>query len=190
MGKGGPHAVSEIGKRSIFKICGRCFGDSLCYKREIVYERLRYSIFMTWIANSVDRKFPANLACDRSECIGSSARMGHKYQSCSSRLLFLIEIDYPIVHACPPRSDPTKRLQEKASQSRVPAEQAQGKSWERQASLRSFRRTQQAPCQRQSVPDASKEKTGWQSFGMRSEQRPHRLRPIPLHRRTISVWEK
>lgn len=38
MGKGGPHAVSEIGKRSIFKICGRCFGDSLCYKREIVYE--------------------------------------------------------------------------------------------------------------------------------------------------------
>ncbi len=144
--------MSEIGKRSIFKICGRCFGDSLCYKREIVYERLRYSIFMTWIANSVDRKFPANLACDRSECIGSSARMGHKYQSCSSRLLFLIEIDYPIVHACPPRSEPTKRLQEKASQSRVPAEQAQGKSWERQASLRSFRRTQQAPCQRQSVP--------------------------------------
>ena len=44
-GQGRPHAVSEIGKRSIFKICGRCFGDSLCYKREIVYERLRYSIF-------------------------------------------------------------------------------------------------------------------------------------------------
>lgn len=57
MGKGGPHAVSEIGKRSIFKICGRCFGDSLCYKREIVYERLRYSIFMTWIANSVDSAY-------------------------------------------------------------------------------------------------------------------------------------